>query len=218
MFLAHGFYEDKEMKGILGTKIGMTQVWRDDQRLPVTVILAGPCPVTQRKVSEVDGYSAVQLGWEEKKEDNTTKPQLGHFKKTGTSPRRFLKEFRDFSPENEVVTVEIFTEGQKVDATGTSKGRGTAGVMKRWNFRGLPATHGVKKKHRSPGSIGQRKLPGRVYKGKHMPGHYGYKKITTIGLELIEIRPDDNLLLIKGSVPGPNGGMVIIKESSRGKI
>ncbi len=206
------------MKGILGTKIGMTQVWHDDQRLPVTVILAGPCPIVQRKTPEVDGYSAVQLGWEEKKESSTVKPELGHFKKTGTSPKRFLREFRDFWPESDTVTVEIFTAGQRVDVTATSKGRGTAGVMKRWNFSGLPATHGVKKKHRSPGSIGQRKLPGRVYKGKRMAGHYGNEKVTTIGLELIEIHPNDNLLLIKGSVPGPNGGMVIIKESTRGEI
>ena len=206
------------MKGILGTKIGMTQIWRDGQLLPITVVLAGPCPIVQRKTPEVDGYSAVQLGWEEKKESSTVKPELGHFKKAGTSPKRFLREFRDFWPESDTITVEIFTAGQKVDVTATSKGRGTAGVMKRWNFSGLPATHGVKKKHRSPGSIGQRKLPGRVYKGKRMAGHYGNEKVTTIGLELIEIRPNDNLLLIKGSVPGPNGGMVIIKESTRGRI
>ena len=205
------------MKGILGTKIGMTQVWRDDQRLPVTVILAGPCPIVQRKTSEIDGYNAVQLCWEEKKQNSATKPELGHFQKANVQPRRFLREFRSFLPENESVTVEIFTVGQKIDITGISKGRGTAGVMKRWNFSGMPATHGVKKKHRSPGSIGQRKSPGRVYKGKRMAGHFGSEKITTIGLELIEVRPEDNLLLIKGSVPGPNGGMVIIKESSRWK-
>ncbi len=206
------------MKGILGTKIGMTQVWRDDQRLPVTVILAGPCPIVQRKISDIDGYNAVQLGWEEKNQNGFTKPELGHFQKASVKPRRFLKEFRGFSPEGEAVTVEIFTAGQKIDITGTSKGRGTAGVMKRWNFKGLPATHGVKKKHRSPGSIGQRKFPGRVYKGKRMAGHHGSEKITTIGLELVEVRPEDNLLLIKGSVPGPNGGMVIIKESARGRV
>lgn len=203
------------MKGILGTKIGMTQIWRDDQRLPVTVVLAGPCPVIQRKTPEIDGYSAVQLGWEEKKEKSTSNPELGHFKKVSTPPQRFLREFRNFAPTSDSVTVDIFTAGQKVDITGTSKGRGTAGVIKRWNFSGLPATHGVKKKHRSPGSIGQRKLPGRVYKGKRMAGRYGNEKITTIGLELLEINLSENLLLVKGAIPGPNGGMVIVKESTR---
>lgn len=203
------------MKGILGTKVGMTQVWQNDKLVPVTVILAGPCPVVQRKAPETDGYSAVQLGWEAKKAKASTKPELGHFKKLGVDPQRHLVEFRDFSPSEEKVSVDIFEQGQKVDVTATSKGRGTAGVIKRWSFGGLPATHGVKKKHRSPGSIGQRKFPGRVYKGKKMPGHFGSERITTVGLELLEIRPDDNLLLIKGAVPGPNGGLVVIKDSKR---
>lgn len=203
------------MKGILGTKVGMTQVWQGDRLVPVTVILAGPCPVVQRKAPDTDGYSAVQLGWEEKTPKASTKPELGHFKKSGVSPQRHLVEFRDFSPESDQVSVEIFEQGQKVDVTATSKGRGTAGVIKRWNFGGLPATHGVKKKHRAPGSIGQRKFPGRVYKGKKMPGHYGSEKITTVGLELLEIRSDDNLLLVKGAIPGPNGGLVVIKDSKR---
>ncbi len=203
------------MKGILGTKVGMTQVWQDDRLVPVTVILAGPCPVVQRKAADSDGYSAVQLGWEEKTTKASSKPELGHFKKAGANPQRHLVEFRDFSPEADQVSVEIFEQGQKVDVTATSKGRGTAGVIKRWNFGGLPATHGVKKKHRAPGSIGQRKFPGRVYKGKKMPGHYGSEKITTLGLELLEIRADDNLLLIKGAIPGPNGGLVVVKDSKR---
>lgn len=204
------------MKGILGTKIGMTQVWRDEELIPVTVVLAGPCPVVQRKTATTDGYEAVQLGWEEKREKSTNKPQKGHFSKVGVAPQRYLREFRDFAPEGAAVTVEIFATGQKVDVTGTSKGRGTAGVMKRWNFRGMSATHGVKKMHRHGGSIGQRKFPGRVYKGKKMGGHFGSERITTIGLELVDVRSDDNLLLIKGAVPGANGSLVVVKDSKRG--
>jgi large subunit ribosomal protein L3 len=203
------------MKGILGTKVGMTQVWRDEKLVPVTVVLAGPCPVVQRKSPETDGYSAVQLGWEEKSEKASNKPELGHFKRAGVSPQRHLVEFRDYAPEGDEVTVEIFEDGQTVDVTGTSKGRGTAGVIKRWGFAGMPASHGTKKKHRHPGSIGQRKTPGRVYKGKRMAGHYGAETVTTVGLELVEIRKDDNLLLIKGSIPGPNGGVVVVQQSQR---
>lgn len=203
------------MKGLLGTKVGMTQVWQGDTLVPVTVILAGPCPVVQRKTPESDGYSAVQLGWDEKREKLANQPAKGHFKRAGVAPQRHLLEFRDFAPEEDEVNVTIFESGQKVDVTGTSKGRGTTGVIKRWGFSGLPATHGVKKKHRSGGSIGQRKFPGRVYKGKKMAGHYGSEKITTVALELIDVRPDDNLLLVKGAIPGPNGGMVVVKQSKR---
>lgn len=203
------------MKGILGTKVGMTQVWRDDKLIPVTVVLAGPCPVVQRKTPDTDGYNAVQLGWDEKRQKHVNKPEAGHFKRSGAAAQRHLVEFRDFEPEGENVTVELFEAGQNVDVTGTSKGRGTAGVIKRWGFAGLPATHGVKKKHRSGGSIGQRKFPGRVYKGKKMAGHMGNTTITTVGLEVVEIRSDDNLLLIKGAIPGPNGGLVVVKDSRR---
>jgi large subunit ribosomal protein L3 len=193
----------------------MTQVWRDERLVPVTVILAGPCPVVQRKTTERDGYQATQLGWVDASEKRTNRPQQGHFKKAGVEAKRHLMEFRDYSPEDDAVTVDIFEEGQTLDVTGTSKGRGTAGVIKRWGFSGMPATHGTKKKHRHPGSIGQRKFPGRVYKGKRMAGHYGAERITALGLELLEVRKDDNLLLVKGSVPGPNGGLVIVKESKR---
>lgn len=203
------------MKGILGTKIGMTQVWQGDKLVPVTVVLAGPCPIVQRKTPERDGYSAVQLGWEEKREGRVNRPEAGHFKRAGVGPQRHLLEFRDYAPEGDAVTVEVFEQGQKVDVTGTSKGRGTTGVMKRWNFSGMPASHGTKKKHRHPGSIGQRKFPGRVYKGKKMAGNYGNERVTVVGLELLEVRPDENLLLIKGAIPGPNGGLVIVKDSKR---
>ncbi len=203
------------MKGILGTKVGMTQVWQGDKLIPVTVVLAGPCPIVQRKTPEVDGYSAVQLGWVEKTAKAANRPESGHAKKAGVKPQRHLVEFRDYAPEGETVTVDIFEAGQNVDVTGTTKGRGTTGVMKRWNFAGMPATHGVKKKHRAPGSIGQRKFPGRVYKGKRMAGHYGSERVTTVGLQVVEVRPDDGLLLIKGAVPGANGSLVIVKDSKR---
>lgn len=203
------------MKGILGTKVGMTQVWRDDKLVPVTVVLAGPCPVVQRKTASSDGYEAVQLGWHETSEKAQNKPSLGHFKKHGVAPQRHLVEFRDYAPEDDQVTVGIFENGEAVDVTGTSKGRGTAGVIKRWGFGGMSATHGTKKKHRHGGSIGNRKSPGRVYKGKRMAGHYGSETVTTVGLELVEVRADDNLLLIKGSLPGPNGGVVVVKQSTR---
>ena len=205
------------MKGILGTKVGMTQVWRDDKLVPVTVVLAGPCPVVQRKTPERDGYSAVQLGWVEKRESRANKPELGHAKAHGAAPQRHLVEFRDYLPEGDAVTVDIFEPGQKLDVTGTSKGRGTAGVMKRWGMAGMPATHGTKKKHRHGGSIGQRKFPGRVYKGKKMAGHLGAEAITTIGLEIVEVRPDDNVILLKGAVPGPNGGLIVLKDSNRNR-
>ncbi len=206
------------MKGILGTKVGMTQVWQGDRLVPVTVVLAGPCPVVQRKNPETDGYSAVQLGWSEKREKVANKPELGHAKKAGVGAQRHLLEFRDYAPEDDRVTVGIFEAGQKVDVTGTTKGRGMTGVMKRWNFAGMPASHGVKKKHRAGGSIGQRKFPGRVYKGKKMAGHYGSERVTTVGLELLEIRADENLLLIKGAIPGANGGLVIVKDSQKGAV
>lgn len=203
------------MKGILGTKVGMTQVWQGDRLVPVTVLLAGPCPVVQRKTPATDGYTAVQLGWLEKSEKAVNKPLAGHFKKAGVAPVRHLVEFRDFEPEGDKVTVELFAAGEKVDVTATSKGRGTTGVMKRWNFAGMPASHGTKKKHRHPGSIGQRKFPGRVYKGKRMAGRYGAERVTTVGLEIVEVRPEDNLILVKGAVPGPNGGLVEVRASKR---
>jgi large subunit ribosomal protein L3 len=203
------------VKGILGTKVGMTQVWKDDRLVPVTVLLAGPCPVVQRKEPATDGYSAVQLGWHELKEKRVGKPALGHFKRAGVAPQRHLAEFRDYAPEGDVVSVDIFAPGEKVDVSGTSKGRGTAGVMKRWNFSGMPASHGTKKKHRHPGSIGQRKFPGRVYKGKRMAGQYGNETVTTLALEVVEVRAEDNLLLVKGPVPGPNGGVVVVRQSKR---
>ncbi len=203
------------MKGILGTKVGMTQVWQGDRLVPVTVVLAGPCPVVQRKTPATDGYAAVQLGWDELPGKAVNKPRAGHFKRAGVAATRHLVEFRDYAPEASEVKADVFAAGETVDVTGTSKGRGTAGVMKRWNFSGLPATHGVKKKHRSPGSIGQRKWPGRVYKGKRMAGVYGHETVTIVGLEVVEVRLEDNLILIRGALPGPNGGLVQVRQSKR---
>ena len=204
------------MKGILGTNIGMTQIWKDDRAVPVTVILAGPCPVVQRKTNEVDGYEAVQIGFGDRKEKGLNKPQLGHLKKADISPVRYLREFRGFSPEGDEVRVDVFGEGEKIDVTGTSKGKGFQGVMKRWNFAGGPASHGAKKWHRRPGSIGQRKTPGRVYKGKKMAGHMGDERVTVQNLEVVEVRPDENLILVKGAVPGANGGLVILRGAVKG--
>lgn len=203
------------MKGIIGTKVGMTQVWQGERLVSVTVVLAGPCPVVQRMTPDRDGYSAVQLGWDEQPGKWANKPEAGHFKKAGVAPQRHLIEFRDYEPEDDAVTVEIFETGQIVDVTGTSKGAGTAGVMKRWNFSGMPASHGTKKKHRHGGAIGQRTNAARVFKGKKMAGRMGNESVTVLGLEVIDVRKDDNLLLIKGSVPGPAGGLVVVRQNRK---
>lgn len=203
-------------KGILGTKIGMTQIWKGDRAVPVTVVLAGPCPVVQRKTAQRDGYEAVQIGFAPKSEKRVNRPAAGHFKKAGVSPVRFLREFRDFNPSGDTINVDIFAEGEKIDATGTSKGKGFQGVMKRWNFKGGPASHGSKKWHRRPGSIGQRKTPGRVYKGKKMAGHMGMERITVQNLEVVEVRANENIILVKGAVPGANGGLVVLRQAAKG--
>ncbi len=204
------------MKGILGTKVGMTQIWKNDKVVPVTVVLAGPCPVVQRKTPDTDGYSAVQLGFGETRKKTLNKPLLGHLEKAKASPVRYLREFRDYSVDGDTVTAEIFAEGEKVDVTGMTKGRGFTGVMKRWNFQGGPASHGAKKWHRRGGSIGARKTPGRVIKGKKMPGHYGTERVTTQNLEVIEVRAGENILLIKGAIPGSNGALIVIKQAKKG--
>ena len=204
------------MKGILGTKVGMTQVWKDDKVIPVTVVLAGPCPVVQRKTAATDGYEAVQVGFAPKNEKRINRPLMGHLKKAGVSGVRFLREFRNFTPEGDTITVDIFGAGEKIDATGTSKGKGTQGVMKRWNFKGGPASHGSKKWHRRPGSIGQRKTPGRVYKGKRMAGRMGNERVTVQNLEVVEVRASENLILVKGAIPGANGGLVVLRQAVKG--
>jgi len=201
--------------GILGRKVGMTTIFDENgQEIPVTVVKAGPCYIVQRRTVEKDGYSAVQLGFEEIPERKVNKPMQGHFKKAGVKPCRFLAEFK-IPPEAEVkvgdvVTVAIFQKGDKVKVTGKSKGRGFAGVMKRWGFGGYPDSHGAHF-HRKPASHGPQG-PQRVIPGARLPGHYGNETITVRGLTVVDVLPERNLLVIKGSIPGPNGGLVRIEK------
>ncbi len=204
-------------KAILGKKIGMTQIFTEDGVLiPVSVIEAGPCPVVQKKTEEVDGYTAVQVGFEDKKERRANKPEKGHFGKAGVPVKKHLKEFKlDSAAElnvGDVLTVEQFEGGDVVDVTGTSKGHGFAGTIKRWGTHRGPMTHGSHY-HRGPGSLGACSDPSRVFKGKKMPGHFGVEKVTIQNLDLVKIDTERNLLLIKGSVPGPKGGLVVVKNA-----
>lgn len=204
-------------KAILGKKIGMTQVFTEDGILiPVSVIQAGPCPVVQKKTEEVDGYTAVQVGFEDKKEKRANKPEKGHFGKAGVPVKRHLKEFKlEGAAEmnvGDVLTVEQFEGGDVVDVTGTSKGHGFAGTIKRWGTHRGPMTHGSHY-HRGPGSLGACSDPSRVFKGKKMPGHFGVEKVTIQNLDLVKIDTERNLLLVKGSVPGPKGGLVVVRDA-----
>jgi large subunit ribosomal protein L3 len=207
------------MIGLIGKKIGMEQLFSESgQVIPVTILKAGPCPVVQKKSQEKEGYAALQLGFEDKKEKNSNKPERGHFARAGLSLKRVLREFRIGSPgdykEADEVKTDIFKVGDYVDVTGISKGRGFAGVMKRWGFAGGPATHGAHKWHRRPGSIGSGKAdPSRVFKGKRMAGRMGSAKVTCQNLEVMRIDAKENLLAVKGAVPGANGGYVIIKKA-----
>ncbi|GAA4139763.1 50S ribosomal protein L3 [Actinomadura keratinilytica] len=211
----------RNRKGVLGEKLGMTQVFDDEGRIvPVTVVQAGPCVVTQIRTQDRDGYSAVQLGYGQIDPRKVNKPRAGHFEKAGVTPRRYLAEIRtDDASEYELgqeITVTVFEAGQKVDVTGTSKGKGTAGVMKRHGFGGLGASHGTQRKHRSPGSIGGCATPGRVFKGLRMAGRHGNARTTVQNLTIHAIDPEKNLLLIKGAVPGPNGGLVMVRDAVKG--
>lgn len=209
------------MKAILGKKLGMTQIFEGDDIVPVTVIKAGPCVVVQKREEGRDGYSALQLGFEEVKEKALTRPQIEHLRKNQIKPLRYLKEIRvdkdtlsSYSINNEI-RVNIFKKGDRVRVTGISKGKGFAGVMKRYGFKGGPASHGGGQWHRRPGSIGASADPSRVFKGKKMPGRMGREKVTVRNLEVSGIEEDENILLIKGSVPGKNGGLVMIKEEEK---
>ncbi|MBA9001303.1 MULTISPECIES: 50S ribosomal protein L3 [Thermomonospora] len=211
----------KQRKGVLGEKLGMTQVFDDEGRIvPVTVVQAGPCVVTQIRTPDKDGYSAVQIGYGQVDPRKVNKPRSGHFAKAGVTPRRYLVELRtDDAAEytlGQEITVEVFEAGQKIDVTGTSKGKGTAGVMKRHGFRGLGASHGTQRKHRSPGSIGGCATPGRVFKGLRMAGRMGNVRKTVQNLTIHAIDADKGLLLIKGAVPGPNGGLVLVRDAVKG--
>ena len=208
------------MTGILGTKLGMTQVFDEaGQVVPVTVVQAGPCVVTGVRTSDRDGYSAVQIGYGEINPRKVTKPVAGLFEKAGVTPRRYLAEIRtDTASEytlGQEVTASVFEAGQKVDVSGKSKGKGTAGVMKRHGFKGLGASHGTQRKHRAPGSIGACATPGRVFKGVRMAGRMGSAKTTVQSLTVQAVDGDKNLLLIKGAIPGPNGGLVMVRSTVR---
>ena len=205
------------MSGILGKKIGMTNMFDVSGRyVACTVIEAGPCVVTQVKTMEKDGYNSVQLGFGERKEKHTTSPQMGHFKKAGTTPKKTVAEFRDFEGEKkagDVITLDIFTEGEYVDVVGTSKGKGFQGVVKRHHFSGVGAMgHGQHDRQRSPGSIGASSFPSRVLKGMRMAGRMGGDRVKARNLEVLKLLKDKNLLIVKGSVPGSAGSFVIIQK------
>lgn len=205
-------------KAIIGKKIGMTQIFDAAGKVvPVTVIEAGPCPVVQKKTVEIDGYEAVQVGFGEKKEKRSNKPELGHFKKSGVSVRKVLKEFRldDVSSLNlgDEIKCTVFAEGDRVDVSGTSKGKGYAGVIKRWGNHRLKETHGTGPVHRHPGSMGACSTPSRVMKGKKLPGHMGAEKVTVQNLVVARVDEERNLILVRGAVPGPRGGIVTIKNT-----
>jgi large subunit ribosomal protein L3 len=208
----------KQVKGVLGTKLGMTQVFSDDGKVvPVTVVAAGPCVVTAVRTPASDGYHAVQLGYGEVDPRRVTKPVAGHFAKAGLTPRRYLVELRTDDAESytlgQEVTAGAFGAGDLVDVTGRSKGKGTAGVMKRHGFHGLGASHGTQRKHRSPGSIGGCATPGRVFKGLRMAGRMGNARTTVARLLVHSVDAERGLLLIRGAVPGPRGGLVLVRSA-----
>ncbi len=208
-------------KAILGKKLGMTQIFAEDGTLvPVTVILAGPCSVVQKKTVEIDGYSAVQVGFEDKKEKKANKPEKGHFAKAGVPVKRYVKEFKlDNADEMNVgdeIKVDVFEAGEMIDVTGTSKGHGYAGTIKRWGTHRGPMSHGSHY-HRGPGSLGACSSPSRVFKGKRLPGHYGVDTVTIQNLDLVKVDTERGLLLVKGSVPGPKGGLLVIKNAIKAK-
>ena len=206
------------VKGILGEKLGMTQVWDENNKVvPVTVVKAGPCVVTQVRTPDTEGYSAVQIAIGAIDPRKVTKPAAGHFAKAGVTPRRHIAEIRtDDASEytlGQEIGAETFAPGQVVDVVGTTKGKGFAGVMKRHGFHGLRASHGVERKHRSPGSIGGCSTPGRVFKGMRMAGRMGNERQTTLNLKVQAVDAERGLLLIKGAVPGPKGGLVFVRTA-----
>ena len=205
------------MPGLLGKKIGMTSVFSaDGKNVPCTVIEVGPCVVTQIKTVEVDGYEAVQVGFEDKKEKHTNKPEMGHFKKAGVTPKRHLAEFKGFETEyklGDVISIDLFAEDDFIDVVGTSKGKGYQGVVKRHGFGGVgQTTHGQHNRLRAPGSIGACSYPARVFKGTRMAGQTGNERVTVQNLQVLKVIPEHNLLMIKGSVPGCKGSIVIIEK------
>jgi large subunit ribosomal protein L3 len=209
--------ENKMKKGIIGKKIGLTQIFDETgNMIPVTVIAAGPCVVTQKKTAEKDGYDAVQLGFGEVKEKHLTKPEKGHFDKAGVSYKKYLKEFRldDCSAVNvgDTITADTFAAGDKVDVTGITKGRGYTGAIKRWNLHKLRMTHGVGPVHRQSGSMGVID-PARIFKNKKMAGQYGNEQVTVLNLKVVKIDSEKNLIAVKGAIPGAKDGIVFIRDS-----
>ena len=208
------------VKGIIGKKIGMTQIFDANGKVvPVTVVEAGPCPVVQKKTVEVDGYAAVQLGFAVQKQQRVSKPLKGHFAKADIAPQKVLKEFRfaDTSAyeAGTVVKADVFAAGDKVDVIGTSKGKGTAGAIKRWNFSRLKETHGTGPVARHAGSLGACSDPSRVYKGKKLAGHLGAERVTVQNLDIVKVDAENNLIAIKGAIPGPKGGYVVIADAKK---
>lgn len=205
-------------KGIIGKKLGMTQIFDEKGKVvPVTVVEAGPCVIAQKKFASKDGYDAVQIGYKDLKPQRMNKPIGGHFTKLGIAPKKILREFRFDDTEKynvgDIIKVDVFAQGDRVDVVGTSKGKGYAGVIKRWNFRRLKETHGSGPVVRHGGSIGACSDPSRVFKGKKMAGHLGAERVTVQNLMVVKVDVEHNLIAIKGAVPGPNGGTVIIKDS-----
>ncbi len=208
------------MKGLIGKKIGMTQIFDENGlAVPVTLIEAGPCYVTQIRNPEKDGYNAVQLGFEEVKPKRLTGGQLGHLKNNELPPLRFLREFRVKDPQvnegDKLAVGDVFAVGEQVDVVGTSKGKGFQGVVKRYGFRGGPKTHGQSDRQRAPGSVGAGTSPGHVFKGKRMPGHMGFERVTIHNLRVEYVDADRNLLGVRGAIPGAKGGVVMIKEARK---
>jgi large subunit ribosomal protein L3 len=208
-------------KGLLGEKLGMTQVWDENNRVvPVTVIKAGPCVVTQVRTPEVDGYSAVQIGYGQIESRKVTKPMLGHFEKAGVTPRRHIIELRgDNASEYTVgqeLTADTFEAGSTIDVSGVSRGKGFAGTMKRHGFSGVSASHGAHRNHRKPGSIGACATPGRVFKGLRMAGRMGGVNMTVQNLKIHSVNEQEGLILIKGAVPGPKGAVVLLRSAAKG--
>ena len=205
------------MSGIIGKKVGMTSFYDDSgKNIPCTIIEAGPCVITQVKSTDKDGYNALQLGFEDQKESRVNKPKMGHFKKAKVTPKKKLIEFRGFDGEfnlGDFITVEIFEEGEYVDVIGTSKGKGFQGVVKRYNFRGVgDATHGQHNRMRAPGSIGAASYPARVFKGMRMGGQMGNNRVKQTNLQVMEIFPNKNLLVVKGAIPGAKNSYVIVEK------
>lgn len=205
--------------GILGKKLGMTRVFGPGGKIiPVTVVAAGPCPIMQIKTDEKEGYNALQVAFGKDADRKANKPTKGHQAKAGKGYFRHLREFRlDKVDEYEVgqeLTIDMFKPGERVKVSGTSKGKGFQGAMKRWNFRGLRASHGAEKVHRSVGSVGNAEFPGKIFKGKKMPGQMGNARVTYSNAEIFDIRPDENIILIRGQVPGPKDGLIMIRKKS----